>query len=223
MGGNPNGTGMRTALLAGTTGLVGSQLLQSLLEDNYYTKIKALSRTPLTLKHGRLENIVLDFDNLTEYKDRLRVDDIFCCLGTTMNKAGTKSAFRKVDYEYPLTLGEICKTLGAKQYLLISALGANKESRIYYNHIKGEIEAAITGLGFETVHILRPSLLLGDRVEKRSAEDAAKMMYKVISFLLPQKLRAIDSGKVAHAMKYYAKQEKKGVFIHESKELQTIA
>jgi uncharacterized protein YbjT (DUF2867 family) len=110
--------------------------------------------------------------------------------------------------------------LGAKQFLLVSALGADKASSIYYNKVKGEIEEAIVPVGFETVHIFRPSLLLGPRAEKRAGEDTAKLLYKIFGFLIPKKYKAIEAIKVARAMIHASEQEQKGVFIHESAKLQ---
>ena len=211
---------MRIALLAGSTGLIGKQLLQLLLQDEAYSLVKAITRKPLEFNHPKLENIVLNFDDITSAGDKLKADDIFCCLGTTMKQAGSKAAFEKVDYLYPLEIALLAKNQGASQYLLISALGADPVSSIYYNQIKGRTEASINVVGFESVHIFRPSLLLGDRAEARTGEDAAKLVYKIFGFLIPLKYQSIDSGRVARAMLYFAKESKPGKFIHESAELQ---
>jgi uncharacterized protein YbjT (DUF2867 family) len=211
---------MRTALIAGATGLIGKQLLEALLKDPTYSHIKAVTRKPLGINHQRLENILVDFDKLEEHKDQLTADDVFCCLGTTMKKAGSKEAFRKVDYEYPLALAKILKADNAEQYLLVSALGATKDSSIFYNQVKGEIEEDIEKVGFDSYHIFRPSLLLGPREEQRAGEDAAKVVYKVFGFLIPQKYKGIEAVKVAQAMLHFAKQKQKGKHIHESVELQ---
>ena len=137
-----------------------------------------------------------------------------------MAKAHTKEKFYEVDYTYPLLLARNSLARNAKQYLLVSALGADKQSSIYYNQVKGKIEEAIGALGFETVHFFRPSLLLGPRAEHRSAEDAAKIFYRIFGFLIPAKYKAIESEKVARAMLHFASQDQKGNFIHESKDLQ---
>src|SRR3970282_1555332 len=139
---------MKTALVAGASGLVGSQLVTTLLEDQRYETVKAVSRKPLKRIHARLENVVVDFDSLARNPEILRADDIFCCLGTTMKTAGSKAAFEKVDFYYPLELAKIGKSLGAQQYLLVSALGANPNSSIYYNRVKGKVEAAISEVGY---------------------------------------------------------------------------
>lgn len=211
---------MKTALVAGSTGLIGSQFLQLLLEDTYYDVVKAISRKPLEIMHPKLENIVLDFDRLTQHHEKLNADDVFCCLGTTIKKVKTKEKFRKVDFDYPVELAKLTKANGAEQYLLISALGADKNSKIFYNQVKGEVEEAIGQIGFKSFHIFRPSLLIGDRKESRSGEDAGKVFFKYFGFLVPKKYKGIDSIKVARAMQKIASQHQLGIHIHESTELQ---
>jgi uncharacterized protein YbjT (DUF2867 family) len=208
----------KVALLAGSTGLIGNQLLELLLADKYYSKIIALSRKPLAITNPKLENIVVEVEQLE--KHQLKSDDVFCCLGTTMKQAGSKGVFRKVDFDYPLQLAKVLKTNSAQQFLLVSALGANKKSGIFYNQIKGEIEEAITSVGFRTLHIFRPSLLLGPRKDHRSGEEAAKVFYKIFGFLIPKKYQGLESIKVARAMQALAKKEISGVFVHESDTLQ---
>jgi uncharacterized protein YbjT (DUF2867 family) len=211
---------MRTALLAGSTGLIGKQLLELLLNDPHYTVVKAISRKPLAIQHAKLQNIVADLDTLTEHHDQLKADDVFCCLGTTIKQAGNQAAFRKVDYDYPLELAKLTKNQGASQFLIITALGSDAKSGIFYNQVKGEVEQAIDAVGFDSYHIFRPSLLLGERTEKRAGEGAATVVYKALGFMIPLKYKAIDSAKVAKAMLHFAKQNSKGKFIHESRELQ---
>jgi uncharacterized protein YbjT (DUF2867 family) len=210
---------MKTALIAGGTGLIGGQLLQLLLASNQYGKVIAITRKDLP-PHTKLSQVKMGNGTLGEFEPTWRIDDVFCCLGTTMAKARSKEKFYQVDFTYPFLLAEKGLLQGAKQYLLVSALGAHKKSVIYYNQVKGEIEGAIVGVGFETVHIFRPSLLLGPRTEKRSGEDAAKFFYKVFGFLIPAKYKSIESVKIARAMLHFASQNQKGNFIHESMELQ---
>ncbi|MCU0398652.1 MAG: NAD(P)H-binding protein, partial [Cyclobacteriaceae bacterium] len=119
---------MKTALLAGSTGLIGKQLLQLLLDDPYYNEVKAISRKPLDIQHPKLQNLVTDLNSLTQHHDELKTDDVFCCLGTTIKQAGSQEAFRKVDYEYPLELARLTKNQGATQYLIITALGSDAKS-----------------------------------------------------------------------------------------------
>ncbi|MBX2965487.1 MAG: NAD(P)H-binding protein [Cyclobacteriaceae bacterium] len=211
---------MKVALLAGSTGLIGKQLLQLLLDDPHYAVVKAISRKPLEIQHAKLQNIVADFNTLTIHHDQLTADDVFCCLGTTIKQAGSQEAFRKVDYEYPLELAKLTKNKGATQYLIVTALGADAKSGIFYNRVKGETEKAIEEVDFRAYHIFRPSLLLGERTEKRAGEGAATVVYKALGFLIPLKYKAIDSANVAKAMLHFAKQDLSGRFVHESKELQ---
>ena len=209
----------KTAVIAGSTGLIGGQLLNLLLSSSRYDKVIAFTRKDLP-NHPKLLQIKLDQNKQLELDPTWSVDDVFCCLGTTMAKAHTKEKFYEVDYTYPLLLARNSLARNAKQYLLVSALGADKQSSIYYNQVKGKIEEAIGALGFETVHFFRPSLLLGPRAEHRSAEDAAKIFYRIFGFLIPAKYKAIESEKVARAMLHFASQDQKGNFIHESKDLQ---
>jgi uncharacterized protein YbjT (DUF2867 family) len=211
---------MKIALVAGSTGLIGNQLIDLLLSDNYYDVVKAVSRTPLEMKHGKLQNIVLDFNRMAEYAEQLKADDVFCCLGTTIKKVKTREKFRQVDFDYPLALAKLSNANGAKQYLLVSALGADKKSSIFYNQVKGEVEEAIEEVGFASYHIFRPSLLMGARQEDRSGEEAAKVFFKYLGFLVPKKYKGIDSIKVARAMQAFAKQLAPGRHVHESAELQ---
>lgn len=213
----------KKALIAGASGLVGGQLLDLLLDDPYYQEVIAITRRPIDAKHDKLMNVVSDFSALAECKEKLKAHDVFCCLGTTIKKAGSKENFRKVDYEYPVALGRLALENGAEQYLLISALGADENSSIFYNQVKGEVEKAITQLNYETLHIFRPALLMGPREESRKGEDAAKSFFKAFGFLFVgplKKYKAIDSVKVARAMHAIAKRGDKGKYIHESKDLQ---
>jgi len=211
---------MKTALVAGATGLIGKQVLQLLLDDTYYSRVIAITRKPLYIQHTKLENIVLNFDDLDSQSEKLKADDIFCCLGTTIRIAGTKEAFRKIDFDYPVKLAHITRTQGAGQYLLISALGADKNSSVFYNRVKGEVEEAIQNISFNTFHVFRPSLLLGNRSEERTGEGAAITFFKIFGFLIPLKYKAIESGKVARAMIHFAKTSNSGFHILESSVLQ---
>lgn len=213
---------MKTAVIAGATGLVGGQLLSKLLATSRYHQVIAITRRPLALDHPYLKNIISDYRDLDVALAGTKPDDVFCCLGTTMAKAGTKEKFREVDFDYPLALAQSTLTLGARQYLLVSALGADRKSRIFYNRVKGELESTISHLDFYSVHIFRPSLLLGPRREKRGGEDIAKAVYKVFGFLIPQKYKAVEAEKVAEAMLAYASADERGIFIHESQEIGEI-
>jgi len=176
----------------------------------------------LAVTNSKLTNVISDFKNLSSHAAELTCDDVFCCLGTTIRVAKTKEAFRQIDYEYPVAVAKIAKANGAAQFLLVSSLGANKNSGIFYNQVKGEVEEAISTIGFTATHIFRPSLLIGPRKEHRSGEDAAKVFYKIFGSLMPVKYKSIESIQVARAMIAKAKIETSGIFIHESKELQVF-
>jgi uncharacterized protein YbjT (DUF2867 family) len=213
---------MKTALVAGSTGLIGKQLLQLLLNSSRYDRVTAITRADLPIQHPKLTQLKIDFTKLEHYKKDLVGDDVFCCLGTTMAKARTKEKFIEADYTYPLELAMISSQNGARQFLLVSALGANKDASIFYNRVKGELDEAVTRVKFQAIHIFRPSLLLGPRTERRPGEDAAKVVYKIFGFLMPVKYKAIDSYKVAMAMLQFAAREERGIFIHDSGELQKL-
>jgi uncharacterized protein YbjT (DUF2867 family) len=209
---------MRTALIAGGTGLIGAHLLQLLLTSNRYEKVIALTRKNLS-SHPKLIQQHIDGESIT-LRATIGIDDIFCCLGTTMAKAGSKEKFYQVDFTYPFNLGTQGLNVGAKQFLIVTTVGARKNSPIYYNRIKGEIEAAVSGLGFRALHIFRPSLLLGERQERRTGEEAARIFFRLFGPLIPKKYQAIDSAKVARAMLHFASLEQNGNFIHDSGQLQ---
>ncbi|MGE0588494.1 MAG: oxidoreductase [Cyclobacteriaceae bacterium] len=213
-------TSSKVALVAGGTGLIGNLLIKILKEDSLYSRVKCLTRRPLGIQDQKIEEIRTDGDNLADLGDRLKADDVFCCLGTTIKKAGTKEAFRKVDFDYPLLLAKAARQRGASQYLLVSALGADPDSSVFYNRVKGEVEREVSKVDFPAFHIFRPSLLLGERDEKRVGEDIGKAFSKWFGFLIPKKYKAIDAIRVARAMIHMAKQGRNGKFIHESEELQ---
>ena len=176
----------RTALLAGATGLVGSHILQRLLADSAWTQVVTIGRRLIPQRHDKLEQRIVDFDSLT---DLPHVDDVFCCLGTTIKKAGSQEAFRRVDHDYGVALAQAGLRAGATQFLLISAIGADPESRVFYSRVKGETEADVRKLPYTATQIFRPSLLLGERAEFRLGERIAMMTAPLLSWLLFGRLR----------------------------------
>jgi uncharacterized protein YbjT (DUF2867 family) len=215
----------KTAALLGATGLVGSRCLQHLLHDSSYNEVRAIVRRPVSLDHPKLRVIQADFDQLSGLGDALGADDVFCCLGTTIKKAGTREAFRKVDFEYPVSAATVAAERGARQFLLISSLGANPDSRVFYNKVKGEVEASISSLPFVAVHIFRPSMLLGDRAEFRPAEKVGAALMTSLSFLMVgkwKKYRAIEADVVARAMVSAAGHGKSGLNMYESHTIQEM-
>lgn len=208
----------KIALVVGATGLIGDLLSHRLVESNVYEKVKILARRPLTWQHPRLQEIKFDFD----YPNGLlaQADDIFCCLGTTIRKAGSKEAFRKVDYQYPIDIARLGLDNGAQQFSIVSSMGADSESTFFYNRVKGDVERDLATLGYPTLMIFRPSLLLGERPEFRFGEKLGEGLMRLVSPLIPAKYKAIDASKVANAMLQTAQQGLTGKHIFESDALQ---
>ncbi|WP_432708764.1 oxidoreductase [Pedobacter sp.] len=211
------------AVLLGASGLIGSSLLKQLLENPHFTEVLILVRKPLDLQHPKLTVLVVDFDKLREYAEKLKVDVVFCCLGTTKKKTPNQEDYRKIDYQYPLDMAWIAYTNGASQYHLVSAMGANPHSSIFYSRLKGEVERDLKTVPFKTIHIYRPSLLDGKRKEQRFGEELMIYVMRVINPLLIgglRKYRSVKIEKVAAAMLRQSLTDKKGIFIHQSDELQ---
>ncbi len=213
---------VRNALIAGASGLVGGHCLELLLKNERYSQVISIGRREVPVIHPRLEQKIIDFDKLHAYYSELDVDDVFCCLGTTIKRAGSKEAFYKVDHTYVVELARVTANKGASQFIVISSMGADAESMFFYNKVKGEMERDIQQLGFEAVHILRPSLLLGNREEERTGEKLASKILKPLSSLMIGPLKEykpIEAETVAHAMVNIAAQQGKGVHIYSSAEI----
>jgi uncharacterized protein YbjT (DUF2867 family) len=215
----------KTALLVGATGLVGSALLEQMLADDFYKEIIVLTRKHLGIKHQKLREYLIDFDNLDTYSHLIKADHIYCCLGTTIKKAKTKENFYLVDYTYPTEIAKIAKFNGATLFSLVSAMGACKHSTFYYNRVKGEVEETIQHLQFKSCNIIRPSLLLGERQEFRLGEEIGKVVAKGLEFMMVgglKKYRPIEAKAVAVAMYVLSKEMREGFHIFESSYLQEI-
>jgi uncharacterized protein YbjT (DUF2867 family) len=196
----------KQALLAGATGLVGGHLLARLLSHPAYSRVDVLVRRELPIRDPKLIQHVVDFDHL-EAGLSIAADDVFCCLGTTIGKAGSREAFRRVDHHYPLALARLGKTAGALQFLMVSSLGANARSRVFYSRVKGETERDIASTGVKKVVFMRPSILRGERQEVRAGERAGIFIGRMIAPLMIgplRKYRPIDADDVAAAMLYAA-------------------
>lgn len=204
---------MKKALVIGGTGLVGNQLINLLLADGGYT-VTVLVRKPMPINHKRLTQVVFDFEKPD--KTMVQADEVFCCLGTTIKVAGSKPAFYKVDFEYVLSIAQIAHSNGASKFALVSSMGANEDSAVFYSKTKGAIEAAVTRVGFKSLFILRPSVLLGDRKEFRLGEKIGKVIMSAISFAIPKKYRPIEARQVAKAMIACMNSGKTGVHVLES-------
>lgn len=193
----------KKAIIVGASGLIGKFCLSYLLMDKNYTEVIVISRQALPIKDQKLKNIVCDFDELEKYANELIADDVFCCLGTTIKVAGTKENFKKVDLQYPINVANITKRNGATKFLVVSAMGADKNSSIFYNQVKGEMEEQLKSVGFKGLYIFRPSLLLGLRKEFRLGERIAIISSKLwapILSVFAKQYKPIDAMVVAHAM-----------------------
>lgn len=217
----------KTAILIGATGLVGNHCLQQLLDSPAYGKVVAVSRRPIPLQHEKLVRIeVASFDHLGEALQGVKAYDAFCCIGTTIRQAGTKAEFHKVDYGYALEFAHRMLRNGAKHFLLVSALGAQANSPIFYNRVKGLLEQEIRGLGFPRLSVFRPSLLVGGRPENRLGEALGLRLTKLVTPLLRGPLASmhpIQGADVAAAMVACA-QEKSAepVKIYRYEEMQAL-
>ena len=217
---------MKVALLAGATGLVGGQCLEQLLATPDYDRVIALTRRPLATRHAKLDQRLVDFDQLgREGTDFPAADDVYCCLGTTMKRAGSEAAFRQVDFVYVVALAGQALSRGARQFLLVSSLGANAKSPIFYSRVKGEAEAAIAALLFEGRQIFRPSILTGKRAEHRPGERAGIAVMRGMSFAMIgplRRYRPIAAATVARAMIRVARQAPRGVNIFASNDIERL-
>lgn len=215
-----------TALLLGATGLVGGHVLDLLLADPAYTRVTVLGRRPVARMHPKLDQRTANFDRLREeHAISFAVDDVFCCLGTTIAAAGSQDAFRRVDHDYVVSAARAAAEHGARRYLLVSAAGANARSRIFYNRVKGEAEDGVRAQALEGVAILRPSLLLGERAESRTGERWAQRIMPAMDWMMVgplRRYRPIEAATVARAMVRLAKEGTRGVRVLESDEIQQI-
>jgi uncharacterized protein YbjT (DUF2867 family) len=207
------------AVIAGATGLVGQECLRRLLDC--YDSVIAVVRRSTGLTHPKLTERVLDFDRL-EMLEITRGSHVFCSLGTTIKKAGSQAAFRKVDFEYPKALAERAAAARDTRFMLVSSIGADAYSGNFYLHVKGELEDAVRAMPFDAVHIFRPSLMLGDRSERRFAETAALVSARVLAPLLVgplRKYRPIPASRVAAAMVTAANRDARGTFVYHYDEM----
>lgn len=214
------------ALIFGCTGMVGSSCLQKLLENPQYSRVTAISRRPLSLSHPKLQSIVTDFDSLSEEALSVKADHVFCAMGSTRRKAGSKAAFLKSDYEYPFKLAEVALKNGAQGFYLVSATGADASSLLFYSQVKGKLEKAIADLPYPGFFSFRPSVLLGNRQESRPAEAVMIWVATTMPFLFSGPLaryRGIPADVVAEAMIQAALSNKQGVHFVENEDIFTWA
>lgn len=200
---------MKHCLLLGATGLVGSQLLDELLRAPEVERVTAITRRPLSLRHTKLVNPVQSLADDQHVVVPEMPDTAFCCLGTTIKAAGSRKAFRQVDYYLPLAFARQLQAGGCEHFLAITAMGASTRSPSFYSRVKGEVERDLIALQFPKLSLVRPSLLLGQRDEKRLAEELGQKLSRLVNPLIPANYRAIPAAEVARAMLVLARNRDK--------------
>lgn len=204
-----------TAIVIGATGLIGQQLVQRLLHSGY-DEVRTVSRRPLPLEHPKLKQILTSLEGGPELEEALKGDALFCCIGTTIKKAGSRAAFTAVDHDIPVRCGQIARRNGVSQYHLVSAIGAKAGARNFYLRTKGNVEAALAATGFPSLYIYRPSFLVGDRKEVRFGEQLAQWLTPVFNLILQgnaKKYRPVKAATVAETMLKKSEEGEKGVHI----------
>ena len=218
------GAARDSVLLAGASGLIGHQLLHALLAQAPRPSVHALVRRRPEAADARVHWLTVDFAALPKLPAATQA---WCCLGTTIKQAGSQAAFRAIDFDAVLAFARAAQAAGVRRFGVVSALGANARSAVFYNRVKGEMEAALAALGFEQLIIARPSLLAGDRAAlgqpTRGGEQLALRLSGPLSLLLPQGLRPIAASSVASGMLAAMRQARRGVRIVASAELRTLA
>ena len=193
---------MKTAIVIGATGLVGNHITKKLLGDNRYEKVKVFVRRSLNLNHPKLEEHIVDFDKIESWKNHLTGDELYSALGTTIKKAGSKDFQYKIDFTYQYEAAKDASENGVKKYLLVSSMGANSKSSNFYLQMKGSLNEKVQQLNFNQIFIFRPSILVGERSEKRFGESLGIKIIGTITKIIPalKKYRPIEASQVAEAM-----------------------
>jgi uncharacterized protein YbjT (DUF2867 family) len=213
------------AVVAGATGLVGRYLLEVLLEDSFYDQIVVLVRRPVERFERKLEQRMVDFENLRA-SDLAGGTHLFCCLGTTMKKAGSKAAFRRVDYDYPLMMARLGQEAGALRYMLVSSVGADSDAGSFYLQVKGELERDLEAIHFEATHVFRPAALLGRRDETRSGEQWAARLSLAFEWMMVgglSKYRPMPAGVLAASMAAAGERGEPGRHVHHYHQIVRLA
>ena len=198
----------KTAILLGGTGLTGSLLLHKLIADPTYTSIKLFSRRESGINSPKVREYVVDLFQMEKYKEAFTADEVFCCIGTTSAKTSDRDIYRAIDYGIPVTASRLARENKIQTFIVMSSLGANPRSRIFYSRTKGEMEEAVLAQNIPHTYILRPSLISGKRKEKRFGESAGAILLKMIQVFLQgrfRKYRSIEAGCIADAMMQLAR------------------
>lgn len=216
---------MKRALIFGSSGLVGSYLLSELLNSPDYEQVTAVVRKDLNLSHPKLRILIGDYNSLAELKEKLSADEIFIALGSTTKKTPDKQQYYQIDHDYPVLAARLAREEGATSVFLVSSVGANADSKIFYVRTKGETERDIIALGFEHTHIFRPSMIMGHRKESRTLEKTLMKLWAVLNPLLAGKLdryRGMQAEDIAKAMKNAAAAPLQKVKIYHWKEMNNL-
>lgn len=214
-----------TATLIGATGLIGGYLLEEILKNDYFDTVRILIRRPMELNHPKLEKKLVDFSDSESFRLALEGSDmVFCAIGTTQKKVkADKDAYRKIDYDITVNAAKFCKMNGCKTFVFVSSVGANSKSNNFYLKLKGEVEDAVKAVALKSVHIMRPSVLLGDRKEFRMGEIISKGIMSTFSFLIPSKYKPVQGKDVAKAMMAAAIKSAEGFFVLEYRGIKQLS
>ena len=213
---------MKKAAVIGASGFIGFFLLSELLNDPDYEQVTIVVRKQLDIQHPKLKTLIGDFSTLPNLKDQIEADEVFIAMGTTKSKTPDEKEYYQIDHDYPVLAARIARESGAKSVFIVTAVGANQHSKVFYLRTKGEVERDITSLGFEHAHFFRPSMLLGERKEHRALEKTLIKMWPVVQGIFVgglSKYKGIEGRDVARAMIRAAKQQSKSVKVYEWKEM----
>ena len=174
----------KSAIVLGATGLTGNSVLKLLLDDERYSRVMVFGRNSCNIKHPKLEEYIIDLFELEHYASKFKADEVYCCIGTTKAKTSNKDMYVKIDYGIPVAAAKLCKANGIETFVVISALGAKKKSKIFYNRIKGKMEADVLEEHIANTYILQPSLITGGRDEFRFGEYVLGMVMTIFKPIL---------------------------------------
>jgi uncharacterized protein YbjT (DUF2867 family) len=216
----------KKAIIAGASGLIGSNLLQILLDGNHYGQVLILVRKELPVKHKKLTQLIVDFDKLDNYANEITGDVIFSCLGTTQAQTPDKTLYHKIDHDYPIKLAQLGLKNGVNQFHLVSAIGADAKSSTFYLKLKGETEEDITKVGISSLYIYQPSMLKGRKEKVRFGESLINGLMTIVDPLLIggfKKYHSIQASTVAQAMYNQSIDNESGTFIYQYNDIKQIS
>lgn len=197
---------MKTAIILGASGLTGGLLLEKLLNDPSFEKIKLFSRSSVEITNPKIEEHLIDMFQLEDYSEAFVADVVFCCIGTTKAKTPDKETYKKIDYGIPVTAAKLAKQNRIKTFIVISALGADENSSVFYNKTKGEMQRDVLKQNIKNTYALQPSLIVGNRNDSRFGENVAEFFMRIFEFLIPNKYKMIKAETIAKAMQVLVKE-----------------